>query len=65
MVSNRRARMALSLSHWESNTRYVTFYTGTTIRFTPVKLKRSRRQNRAFKHYYRSVLTYFQPLKTL
>lgn len=64
MVSNRRARMALKMSHWVSNTRYVTFYTGTCIRFRPVQLKKSRSRNRADKRFIQCALALFQPLKT-
>lgn len=63
MVSNRRARMALRMSHWESNTRYVTYYTGTVFRFKPVQLKKSRSRSCADKRFIRSALAHFQSLK--
>ena len=64
MVSNRRARMALHMSHWQSNTRYVTYYTGTIIRFRPVQLKKSRSRVRADKRFIHFALALFQPLNT-
>lgn len=64
MVSNRHARMALNISFWESNTRFVTYYTGTRIRFRPVQLKKSRRRNRADKRFIHCVQAFFEPLKT-
>lgn len=62
MVSNRRARMAMHMSHWQSNTRYVTYYTGTVFRFRPVQMKKSRSRIRADKNFMQFALAMFEPL---
>lgn len=65
MVSNRRARIALHMSHWQSNTRYVTYYTGTVIRFRPVQMKKSRSRIRADKKFMQFALALFQHPNTV
>ena len=63
MVSNRRARMALHMSHYISNTRYVTYYTGTMLKFRPVQLKLSRSAKRAQQQFLQHALKQFIALK--
>lgn len=65
MVSNRRARMALHMSHWQSNTRYVTYYTGTILKFRPVQLKKSRSRSRADNRFMNYALAFFQQPNTV